>query len=399
MYINIYTEVVEITKLLIKLFVKNYNDSNSKTAHTSYGKLAGAVGIAVNLMLSSTKFFIGILTNSIAITADAVNNIFDVTAGIVTLIGFKMASRPADKEHPYGHARIEYITGLIIALMIFLVGFELVQTSIDKIINPTDILHSAYTVSVLIISILAKIWLAFFNKNIANIISSETLKATAADCRNDAISTSAVLVSVVISQYWGVNLDGIMGLLVAVFIIYSAVGIVKDVTDPLLGKAPSRELVQHIENKILKHKMILGTHDLIIHDYGQNRCFGSAHVEIDAKTDPIESHHLIDEIERDFFENDNIIFVIHYDPVLVGDVIVEKYKAKMQEKIARISTKLSLHDFRVVDNKNYVNLIFDVEAPFEFELTDEELKDKIQKSVENSEMKINTMVTVDRRVY
>ncbi len=389
-------EVGFITNLIIKMFVYNYKDTDNVKTRNSYGKLAGVVGVIINLMLSIIKFVLGAITGSIAIIADAINNLFDVTAACITLVGFKLASRPADKEHPYGHARIEYITGLIIAIMIFLVGFELVQSSINKIINPTEIKTSILVVIILALSMFAKFWLMFFYKSIANKIDSETLKATAADCRNDVLSTGAVLFSLIILHITKVNIDAYIGLLVAGFIIYSAIGIVKDVTNPLLGIAPTHEFTKHITDKILQNETILGVHDLIIHDYGPGRRFGSVHVEIDSKVDPIKSHYIIDEIERDFFENDNITFVIHYDPVLVGDKTVERYKEKMMEKLKDISPLLSLHDFRIVDNKTYVNLIFDVVAPFELKLTDEEIKNQIQTLVAGEEIKINTMVTVDR---
>ncbi len=385
-----------ITNFLIRFFVPDFKDTKSDATRLAYGKLAGSVSIAVNILLSIAKLAIGFLTQSIAIMADAINNIFDVTAGIVTFIGFKMAARPADKEHPYGHARIEYISGLFIAIMIFLVGFELIQSSFSKIINPSQINVTILSIIILALSIIVKLWLMFFNNKISKRLNSETLKASATDCRNDAISTSAVLLSLVIAYFTPYNIDGYIGLLVALFILYSAVGILKDVTDPLLGKAPSTELKNYIMQKILKNKTIIGAHDLIVHDYGQNRRFGSAHVEISAKVDPIESHQLIDEIERDFLENDNMIFVIHYDPVIVGDKAVQAYKSKMVEKIKSISPVLSIHDFRVVDNKSYVNLIFDIEVPFEFEMSDDEIKAKVQEFAGTEHVKTNTLVTIDR---
>ncbi len=389
-----------ITNLLLRIFVPNYKKINSENCsekeRLAFGKLVGAVSITVNILLSGAKLAMGAITGSIAITADAINNIFDVTAGVITFIGFKMAARPADKEHPYGHARIEYISGLIIAILIFIVGFELIQSSFLKILNPEPVRTSLVAIIILAMSVIAKLWLMHFSKVAGAKISSETLKATATDCRNDALSTTAVLLSLVIAHFTSLNLDGFMGLLVALFIIYSAVGILKDVTDPLLGKAPSAEFTQYILAKILKHDTILGAHDLIVHDYGQSRRFGSVHVEISTEVDPIESHQIIDDIERDFLESDNMIFVIHYDPVLVGDEAVQAYRNTVTQALNTLSPLLSIHDFRVVDNKSYVNVIFDVEVPYEFDMKDDEIKEKIQELVKNEDVKINTMVTIDR---
>lgn len=385
-----------MTDFLVRRFIKNAHEGNNPAVRTAYGQLAGAVGIVCNALLCAAKLAVGTLSGSISITADAVNNLSDASSSIITLVGFKLSARPADDEHPYGHARIEYLAGLAVSLLIVLIGFELARTSVGKILNPTQVEFSLALVFVLAVSMGVKLWMMLFNRTIGRRIESSTLEATAADSRNDVITTGAVLLATVVSHFAGVSLDGWMGLAVALFILWSGIGILKDTVNPILGEAPSPELARHIAQKILSYEGVLGTHDLMVHDYGPGRRFGSAHVEMDAAEDVMKSHNIIDNIERDFAQNENLQFVLHFDPILVGDEAVGTKRAWMQEKLKQISPQLSLHDFRMVAGPSHTNLIFDVVTPQHFPLSDKELKERIQTLVEHEDVKYYTVVTVDK---
>ena len=365
---------------------------------TAYGNLAGAVGIVCNALLCAAKLLMGTLFGSISVTADAVNNLSDASSSIITLVGFKLSAKPADKEHPYGHARIEYLAGLAVSVLIIVIGFELARTSLDKILHPTPVAFSWLTVAVLAGSIGVKLWMAMFNRTIGRRIGSATLEATATDSRNDVISTAAVLAALVLGQATHLVLDGWMGLAVALFILYSGIGLIKETVDPLLGEAPSEELAQHIARKVLSYDGVLGTHDLMVHDYGPGRCFASVHVEMAAEKDVLESHDIIDNIERDFHDNDNIHLVIHYDPIQTGDRAVGTLRAWVEGQLKTISPQLSMHDFRTVRGPTHTNLIFDVVVPAGFALYDAALRARIQQLAQQKdtqEMKYYTVVTVD----
>ena len=365
---------------------------------TAYGNLAGAVGIVCNALLCAAKLLMGTLFGSISVTADAVNNLSDASSSIITLVGFKLSAKPADKEHPYGHARIEYLAGLAVSVLIIVIGFELARTSLDKILHPTPVAFSWLTVAVRAGSIGVKLWMAMFNRTIGRRIGSATLEATATDSRNDVISTAAVLAALVLGQATHLVLDGWMGLAVALFILYSGIGLIKETVDPLLGEAPSEELAQHIARKVLSYDGVLGTHDLMVHDYGPGRCFASVHVEMAAEKDVLESHDIIDNIERDFHDNDNIHLVIHYDPIQTGDRAVGTLRAWVEGQLKTISPQLSMHDFRTVRGPTHTNLIFDVVVPAGFALDDAALRARIQQLAQQKntqEMKYYTVVTVD----
>ncbi len=365
---------------------------------TAYGNLAGAVGIVCNALLCAAKLLMGTLFGSISVTADAVNNLSDASSSIITLVGFKLSAKPADKEHPYGHARIEYLAGLAVSVLIIVIGFELARTSFGKILYPTPVAFSWLTVAVLAGSIGVKLWMAMFNRTIGRRIGSATLEATATDSRNDVISTAAVLAALVLGQATHLVLDGWMGLAVALFILYSGIGLIKETVDPLLGEAPSEELARHIARKVLSYDGVLGTHDLMVHDYGPGRCFASVHVEMAAEKDVLESHDIIDNIERDFHDNDNIHLVIHYDPIQTGDRAVGTLHAWMEGQLKTISPQLSMHDFRAVRGPTHTNLIFDVVVPAGFALDDAALRARIQQLAQQKntqEMKYYTVVTVD----
>ncbi|MGL6173675.1 MAG: cation diffusion facilitator family transporter, partial [Cellulosilyticaceae bacterium] len=286
-----------MTQFLIKTFIKNAEDIKNPRVREHYGLLGSIVGISCNLLLFLSKLTIGVIFNSISITADAINNLSDAGSSIITWIGFRLSSKPADEDHPFGHARVEYITGLVISFLILMLGIELIKSSFDKILHPEPLTFSSIIIVVLILSIAAKLWLSFFNRKLGNIIGSTTLKATATDSMNDVIATSVVLISILISHFTGFQVDGYMGMIVALFIIYSGINLIKETISPLLGEAPTAELVLSIEEKISSYEGVLGFHDLVVHNYGPDRCFASVHVEVDANEDILKSHDLIDNIE------------------------------------------------------------------------------------------------------
>ena len=313
-------------------------------------------------------------------------------------MGFRLSAKPADDEHPYGHARIEYLAGLAVSVMILVIGVELARSSIGKILSPTAVEFSLVTVAVLLLSIGVKLWMAAFNKKVGRRIGSAALEATAMDSRNDVISTAAVLAASVVSGLTGLELDGWMGLGVALFILWSGVGILKETVDPLLGEAPSEELTDYIGKKVMSYDGVLGTHDLMVHDYGPGRRFASVHVEMVAENDVMQSHDIIDNIERDFQENDHISLIIHYDPILTGDDAVGTAREWVKELVRSISPELSIHDFRMVQGPSHTNLIFDTVVPHNFPLSDAALRKRIQSLVEThdaGETKYYAVVTID----
>lgn len=362
-----------MTKLLIRLFVRNWENTDSPAVRGSYGKLAGITGVVTNLLLALLKLLSGWFFNSIAIMADAVNNLSDSASSIVTLVGFKLSSKPADAKHPYGHARIEYISGMIVSFIVVVLGVQLAQSSIDKILVPEESSFTWITIGVLVVSILLKLWQGLFYRKIGKTISSTTLEATSTDSLNDVISTSAVLAGIIITLLTGVNLDGWLGLLVAVLITISGIRLVMETSQPLLGMAPSQELVQSIYSRILSYDGIIGLHDLEVHSYGEGRIFASVHCEVDADQDIMISHDIIDNIERDFLQDSGIHLVIHLDPVQIHDDRTQKLYHQVREMVAQLSPEYSIHDFRVVWGTTHSNLIFDMVVPYGLSQSDEEV--------------------------
>mgnify|MGYP000851223182 CR=1 FL=1 len=383
-----------LTNLLIKIFMKNRNENELKTRER-YGKFASIVGICTNILLFIIKFTVGIAFNSISITADAINNLSDSGTSLVTFVGFKLSGKPADSQHPYGHARMEYIAGLIVSFIILFLGLQTGKASIEKIIHPQEASFSIVAVVMLIISILIKGWQFLFYRKIGRTIDSITLLATSVDSRNDIYSTFAVLVSVIITRLTGFNLDGYMGLVVAFLIIITAIGLIKDTINPLLGNAPSKELVDSIYEKILSYNGIIGLHDLIVHNYGAAQYFASVHCEVCAEQDVMVSHDIIDNIERDFLKDYNIHLVIHMDPIVRNDEKTNALKAKVIDIINSISEKISIHDFRVVWGITHSNLIFDVVVPFNFYLSDRELVEHISEKILEIDESYNSIITID----
>ncbi len=381
---------------IIRSFIKDYENVKDPSVREAYGKLGSSVGILTNIFLSITKIVIGTIFSSISITADGVNNLSDAGSSVVTFIGFKMSGKPADKEHPFGHARIEYLTGLAVGAIILVLGSELIKSSVKEIINPETSVFSWVMVCVLAISIAIKIWLSFFNSVLADKISSSTMKATAMDSRNDVIATAAVLASLFISKFSGLEIDGYMGVVVAVFILYSGVSILKDILNPLLGEMPDQEFIRKIENKVLSYEGILNIHDLVVHNYGPNKYFATVHAEVDAKEDILKSHDIIDNIERDFARDLNINLVIHLDPIVTNDSEINQLRGMTESTIRDIDERLTMHDFRVVKGETHTNLIFDVVIPVDYEIKSSELVKEIEKKIKSVDERYYTVITVDK---
>ena len=351
-----------MTKLLLKLVLENNKEPSAKD-RAKVGGLSGLVGLLCNILLFIGKLVIGIVSGSVSITADAMNNLSDASSSIVTLIGFKLAEKPADSDHPYGHARYEYLSGLAVAALIIVIGFELAKYSVEKILNPSPVVLSAPLVVVLVLSIAVKLWLCLFNNKLGKLIGSSTLEATAADSRNDVIATTAVLIAAILETVTNWQLDGFFGLGVALFILYSGGILAKDTISPLLGEAASPELRNLIVETISAHPKILGYHDLMVHDYGPGQRFASLHVEMDHKEDPFACHEIIDNLERECLNQHNVHLVIHYDPIVTDDEHLIGIRNQVLSLLTGFDSRLNLHDFRMVEGKGHTNLIFDVSLP------------------------------------
>ena len=367
-----------MTNILLKLFIKNCEDTQNPAVRSSIGKLAGLTGIVCNCLLTVLKLVIGLLVGSMAIIADGVNNLSDAASSLTTLLGFRMAQRPADKQHPYGHARYEYLSGLAVAALILLIGAELVKSSIAKIINPEPIDISAATIALLAASVAVKLWMS-----------------GSVDSRNDVISTCAVLLGCLVNYLFGLNIDGCVGLAVAIFILYSSVGIAKDTISPLLGQQADDELVDKITELVLSHEKVLGVHDLLVHDYGPGRCYASAHVELSADEDPMACHDIIDDIECDVLEKMNVHFVIHYDPVVQNDAEQNEMRRTVGEIIRELNPAFSIHDFRIVRGSAQSKLVFDLGVPYSMIEKKKEIKERIDAALNERGKKYITIIRFD----
>ncbi len=384
--------------------MNNVNNVNTKEANKRayYGKLAGLVGIICNTLLCIGKFIAGVISGSVSITADAANNLSDASSSVISLIGFRLSEKRPDEEHPYGHARYEYIAGFVVAILVIVIGVELLRGSIERIITPQPVEFSIVSVVVLSVSIAVKLGMMIFNRVVGRRIDSQTLIATAADSRNDCITTAAVLAAAVVSHFADIQLDGIMGVLVAGFILYSGAGLVRDAMNPLLGNAPSPELVESIREKILSYPGVLGAHDLIVHDYGHGRKFATVHVEMSAEEDVIESHGVIDRMERDFLNDMGLNMLVHFDPVVTDGSAVSGLRRELDEIVRLIDGRLTVHDLRVVSSGSCSRLIFDVVVPKGFSMSEQELKDEISRFVrqrreaDNLNGEYQCVITVDR---
>lgn len=384
-----------MTEFLLKHFVKGYPDTSSPAVRTRCGNLAGTVGIVCNVLLCAGKFLAGFLSGSLAISADAVNNLSDASSSVIALLGFRIAAKPADDEHPYGHGRTEYLAGLAVSVMILLIGLELVKTSVGKIMAPEPIQAGLVPLAVLVASILVKLWMAAFNRQVGKQIGSSVLEATAADSRNDVIATSAVLVATLAQMIFGWQLDGWIGLAVAAFILYSGWGLVKEAIAPLLGQAPDPEMVRHILEVTRSYPGVLGIHDLIVHDYGPGRQFASLHVEMAASQDVLASHDVIDQIERRFLEQEGLHVIIHYDPIVTDNNEVGEAREYLAKQVKRLDPRLTIHDLRVVPGETHTNLIFDLVVPHGFEMPECRLKSEVQAMAQSKNPKWQCVVTLE----
>lgn len=386
-----------MTDLILRIFVRNHTNTEDPAVRDKCGRVAGAVGIVTNFLLFLMKIIVGTVFHSVSVTADAVNNLTDSGSSVVTLIGFKMASKPADEKHPFGHARIEYLSGVIVSFIVIFLGLQLGMSSIEKILTPEENALTPVALVVLVISILAKLWQCLFYRKVGRMIKSESVEATSKDSRNDVIATGVVLLGAVITMLTGVNLDGYMGAAVALFIVFSGVQLTISTADPLLGQAPEGELVQTITEKMLSYPGIIGMHDLAVHNYGVGRCFASAHCEVDAKNDILVSHDLIDNIERDFSRDLCIHMVIHLDPVIVGDARTDALHCKVQSLVTALYPTVTIHDFRVIWGVTHSNIVFDAAVPFSVKDSDAVITQKLEAEIQKLDPDYRTVVTIDRR--
>lgn len=385
-----------MTSLFVKLFIKNPKDVKNPTVRRAYGTLAGAVGIVLNLLLSAFKLLAGILTGSIAITADALNNLSDAASQVITLITFKIAAKPADRDHPFGHARMEYIASMVVSFLILLVGVELFRESLRGIFHPTDTVYGTAALVILALSVLAKLWLFFFNRRLGKAIDSTVMKATATDSLSDAGATAAVLVSALVSRFLDVRTDAYMGIAVSVLIVVAGIRILSETKNSLLGSAPDPEVLTAIDRICKEYPELLGVHDMVVHNYGPNNTVASFHAEVDGSANVFETHDVIDTVERRLWRELGVRATVHMDPIVTDDERVNALREKVIETVRGIDERLTIHDFRFVEGPTHTNLIFDVCAPFECKLKDDELKRRIDSEISLIDPNYFCVITVDR---
>lgn len=381
---------------LARLFIKDYNNTASPKVRQAYGMLCGAVGIGLNILLFIGKFLAGILSGSIAITADAVNNLSDAGSSFITLIGFKMAGQKPDSEHPFGHGRIEYLSGLFVAVAVLIMAFELVKTSIEKILHPETVECSPLILAILAASILVKLYMAYYNKRLGKKLDSAAMSATAADSFSDMVSTSFVLIVTLSSLFTDFNLDGWCGILVGIFIFYTGINAMKETINPLLGQPPAKELVQQIKDIVNAHPSVLGIHDLLVHDYGPGHLIISLHVEVSAKGDILKIHDEIDNIERELKQRLNCTATIHMDPVVTDDDFANQMKEKVWEIIRQLDSGLKMHDFRMVTGPSHTNLIFDVVVPYNCPLSSKQVERTLSDKIQSLPGNFYAVICIDR---
>ncbi|MGN0272098.1 MAG: cation diffusion facilitator family transporter [Lachnospiraceae bacterium] len=383
--------------LLAKIFIKDAEDTSSPKVRQAYGVLTGVVGILLNVLLFAGKFIAGTLSKSISITADAFNNLSDAGSSFVTLIGFKLAGAKPDPEHPFGHGRIEYVSGLVVSGAILLMAFELIKDSIDKIIHPQTVDFSALAAGILVVSILVKIYMYLYNSSISKKIDSAAMKATATDSLSDTMATTVVLIASIVGHYTGLKIDGYCGVLVGLFIFYAGFSAAKETLDPLLGQPPEEEFVEQIEEIVMSYELVKGIHDLVVHDYGPGRVMISLHAEVPAEEDILEIHDMIDVIENDLADKLNCEAVIHMDPLVTKDERVNELKRIIHEVVDSLEGDVSMHDFRTVIGPTHTNMMFDVVLPFGYSMTDEMVKEEIQKRTwDRLGESYNTVIQIDR---
>lgn len=380
---------------IAKKFIRNAENVSDKDVRGSYGILCSVMGILFNLLLFIGKYVAGVLSGSIAIVADAMNSMSDAGSSIITLIGFRFAGKKPDPDHPFGHGRVEYISGLIVSFLVLLMGFELGKSSIEKILHPEEIQGGWLIISILIISILIKCYMAAYNHRIGKMINSAAMKATATDSLSDAVSTTVVLGCTIASKFTSFNLDGWCGLVVSVLVLYAGYGAVKETMDPLLGQPPEEEFVKEIKNLVMSHEGIVGIHDMIVHDYGPGRVMISLHAEVPGNGDIYELHDMIDIVEREIKSELGCEATIHMDPIAVGDERTDAYKKMVLQVIKDIDEVLSIHDFRIVPGTTHTNLVFDVLAPAGYSTEDKELIEKIQEKIQGRDNALFAVIKID----
>mgnify|MGYP002469589396 CR=1 FL=1 len=395
---NILKGIIIMVTLLARIFIKDRNDVKNPRVRQAYGILCGAVGIFLNLCLFTGKFIAGTVSNSIAITADAFNNLSDAGSSIITLIGFKMAGQKPDPTHPFGHGRIEYIAGLLVSLVILLMGVELLKSSVAKILHPEELAFSPLAIGILAASILVKCYMFLYNRRLGRKLDSAAMTATATDSLSDTIATSAVLAATLIGHFTGVKIDGWCGVLVGLFICYAGYSAARDTISPLLGQAPDREFVRQISDIVTAHEEILGIHDLIVHNYGPGRVLISLHAEVPAEGNFLALHDEIDTIEHELRNVLNCHAVIHMDPVCTKDEETSRLKILVKEYLQEISENISMHDFRIVAGPTHTNLIFDVVTPYDFPMADNELVKRIQERIRRDNPNYFAVIEVDKQM-
>ena len=381
--------------ILIKTFIRDYENTGNIKVREAYGTLGSITGIIVNLILALSKYFAGILSGSISVTADAINNLSDAGSSIISLIGVKLSAKPADKGHPYGHGRVEYISALAVSFVVLLMGIELFRSSVDKIINPVPVKFNWVSLIILIVSILAKLWLGLFNRTLGKRINSSPMMAVMKDSFSDCLATGVALIAIIISAFSDVSVDGYLGVIVAGFIFLAGFNILKETMADLLGKPADREFTEEIEKKILSYDKIVGVHDLIIHDYGPGRKFASAHAEVSSLDDIMDVHDVIDLAERDILNEYGLIISIHTDPIVTDDERINQLKEMTIKIVKEISEEMSIHDFRVVDGPTHTNLIFDLIAPHKFHLSNSEIIHTIEEKLSKIDERYFVVITIE----
>ncbi len=384
-----------MTNLLLRLFVPHWSE-HTPAVHASIGKLAGLTGIVCNIFLAGLKILAGLVTGSVAITGDGINNLTDCASSVVTLLGFRMAQRPADGEHPFGHGRYEYISGVVVAALVLLAGAELAKSSFQKILHPQAVPFTALTLAILLLSIGVKLWMAVFNRKLGKLIGSKTLEATAQDSRNDVIATSAVLLSFLLDALLHTPTDGFVGMGVALFILWSGISLAKNTVDPLIGTQADQEMVEQLRSLILAHQRILGIHDLLIHDYGPGHCFATVHAEMDAGESPLDAHDQLDHIEQEAMRRLGIHLVIHYDPI-AETADWAAYRAMAGDCAAALDAAASIHDLRIVDYQGQQKLTFDLAVPYALPQTDQALVDTLAAGLREKGCTLPVEIHIDRQ--
>lgn len=382
--------------MLKKLFIKNYTNTHDPIVRNQYGKVAGIFGIVTNLILGIIKLIIGIISNSVSIIIDAANNIADMASSTLTIIGFKLSNKNPDREHPYGYARYEYVAGLIIAILMLVMGLTFAKESLVKIFNPEELVINTITYIILGIAIVGKIIQMLVYLDFSKAINSNALKANAIDTRNDIISTTAILISMIIMGIFKINIDGYLGILVSAFVIFSAINTIKEVLEPIIGIIPTEERINQITSKLLSYDYVLGIHDLVLHNYGVNNDFITVHVEIDSSMEILKAHDLMDNIENDFKSEFGVDLTIHMDPVVVGNETVDTLKTLVIESLAKLDKELSIHDFRIVEGVTHTNILFDCVVPFEKKYTSEDIKAHLNSSIKPEKGIYYYVLEIDR---